>query len=513
MKIKTVKLHNFRSYKDVAINFDDLTAFVGKNDIGKSTILEALDIFFNESKGVVKFDESDRNIEAKGNGDSSLSITVEFCDLPEEVVLDSTAKTSFQQEYMLNKSGNLEIIKYYPNNTKCEMRILAMQPTMPGGEKLINLTNRDLKALAKAQNIECENTSSNPCLRHAIWDALGNTDNMQEVEIELNSTDGKKIAETLQKLLPSYAMFQSDRSNSESDKEIQDPLKSSVKRLMKGDGIQEQLDEIAKHARKCLEEVANNTIAKLKELDPSLADSLKPVIPDTSQLKWEDVFKNVSIAGADNIPLNKRGSGVRRMILLSFFRAEAERVSNEKGDRGIIYAIEEPETSQHGENQKLLIDAFKSLSGIGSQIIITTHSSQVVKRLQFENVRLITDENGDRAVVKVEKDLLPIPSLNEVNFLAFGDISEEYHIELYSHIFSMNWVKEMEKGLTMYTYIQQDSKDKNKTTERHISLPEKLRHMMHHRENTHNGMYSKDELKQSIEIMRAFLLAKKAEND
>lgn len=34
MKIKTIKLHNFRSYKDVTINFDNLTAFVGK------TILE-----------------------------------------------------------------------------------------------------------------------------------------------------------------------------------------------------------------------------------------------------------------------------------------------------------------------------------------------------------------------------------------------------------------------------------------------------------------------------------------
>lgn len=47
LKIKTVKLKNFRSYKDeVSIDFCDLTAFVGKNDIGKSSILEALDIFF-----------------------------------------------------------------------------------------------------------------------------------------------------------------------------------------------------------------------------------------------------------------------------------------------------------------------------------------------------------------------------------------------------------------------------------------------------------------------------------
>lgn len=507
MKIKTIKLHNFRSYKDVTINFDNLTAFVGKNDIGKSTILEALDIFFNESKGVVKFDESDRNIEAKDNGDTSLSITVEFCDLPVEVVLDSTAKTTFQQEYMLNKSGNLEIIKCYPNNTKCEMRILAMQPTMPDGEKLINLTNKDLKALAKAQHIECENTSSNPCLRHAIWDALGNTDNMQEVEIELNSSDGKKIAETLQKLLPSYALFQSDRSNSESDKEIQDPLKSSVKRMMKGDGIQEQLDEIAKNARKCLEEVANKTIAKLKELDPSLADSLKPIIPDTNQLKWEDVFKNVSITGADNIPLNKRGSGVRRMILLSFFRAEAERISNEKGDREIIYAIEEPETSQHGSNQKLLIESLKSLAKSQSQIIITTHSSQLVKNLQFSQVRLVKEDGGKNVVVNVEKDILPIPSLNEVNYLAFGEISEEYHIELFSYIKSMGWFSEMEKELPKHPYIH--VYEKGNTKNEQLCLPHKIRNIIHHPENKMNPKYTQEELKESIITMRNFLLSKK----
>lgn len=46
MKIKSVKIKNFRGYKDeTKIDFDDLTVFVGKNDIGKSTILEALDIF------------------------------------------------------------------------------------------------------------------------------------------------------------------------------------------------------------------------------------------------------------------------------------------------------------------------------------------------------------------------------------------------------------------------------------------------------------------------------------
>ena len=51
MKISQVYLENFRGYKNkTIINFDDLTTLIGKNDAGKSTILEALEIFFNGKK-------------------------------------------------------------------------------------------------------------------------------------------------------------------------------------------------------------------------------------------------------------------------------------------------------------------------------------------------------------------------------------------------------------------------------------------------------------------------------
>ena len=49
MKLKEVRIRNFRCYKDeVSITFDDLTALVGRNDAGKSTIMDALDIFLND---------------------------------------------------------------------------------------------------------------------------------------------------------------------------------------------------------------------------------------------------------------------------------------------------------------------------------------------------------------------------------------------------------------------------------------------------------------------------------
>lgn len=58
MKLKSLILKNFRSYKDVKILFDkSMNVIIGQNDVGKSTILEALDIFFEG--GTIKIDITD----------------------------------------------------------------------------------------------------------------------------------------------------------------------------------------------------------------------------------------------------------------------------------------------------------------------------------------------------------------------------------------------------------------------------------------------------------------------
>lgn len=56
LKIKSITLKNFRSYSgETTVSFEDLTAFVGRNDIGKSTILEALDIFLMMAKALLNW--------------------------------------------------------------------------------------------------------------------------------------------------------------------------------------------------------------------------------------------------------------------------------------------------------------------------------------------------------------------------------------------------------------------------------------------------------------------------
>src|SRR6185503_14037075 len=50
MRLVEFKLSNFRGYaNETAIAIDPLTVIVGRNDAGKSTILDALDIFFNDA--------------------------------------------------------------------------------------------------------------------------------------------------------------------------------------------------------------------------------------------------------------------------------------------------------------------------------------------------------------------------------------------------------------------------------------------------------------------------------
>ena len=107
MRLKRIKLNNFRCYKDeTEILVDDLTVFIGKNDSGKSSIFDALEIFFNEPKNCP--DKDDLNVYAD---DDVISITCVFEDLPEELVIDATYPTTLKDEYMLNSQGYLEVKK------------------------------------------------------------------------------------------------------------------------------------------------------------------------------------------------------------------------------------------------------------------------------------------------------------------------------------------------------------------------------------------------------------------
>jgi predicted ATP-dependent endonuclease of OLD family len=396
MRLKTIVLRNFRGYKDeVRIPIEStLTAFIGRNDIGKSTIFDALDIFFDDQK---KFDCADKCVYSKE--ETEVRIGCVFDDLPASIILDASSTTTLADEYLLNEEGDLEIHKIYDcSGGSVKPRIIARanHPTATGYNDLLYLKNSDLKkrlqsALSDTKDID---QRSNPVLRKALRESAEDLE-CHVTDVELNKEDAKKIWEQIQRYIPLFALFRADRPSTDEDNEIQDPMKLAIKEAVYKQ--QDKLRDIQDKIKEAALDVANRTIEKLKQLDPDLARELNPTF--RSEPNWVSLFK-LSLTTDDQIPLNKRGSGVRRLFILSFFRAQAERLIATENRDNIIYAIEEPETSQHPNNQRAVIDALNDLAAQdGCQVLITTHVPGLAGGIPVDSLRYISKaDNGTRLV-------------------------------------------------------------------------------------------------------------------
>ena len=382
MRLVAVHLTNFRAYgQKTEIALDPLTMIVGRNDPGKSSILDALDVFFNEAS----LDKDDQCVRA-GEGDTRIGCVFE--DLPGELVLDEQHPTSLASEYLLRLDGRLEIIKTYNCASKSRqvtgVAVVANHPGANLRNDLLNLKLSELKTRAKTLGVDLAgaNETIKSDLRAAIW-AQADDLELAAAEVSLLKETGGEVWEQLQKSLPVYALFKSDRASTDQDAEAQDPMKAAIKEAIKS--REAELGELVADIKLELEKLAAKTVEKIREMNPELAGALAPQVKNKN---WDSLF-SVSLTGDEDIPLNKRGSVTRRLVLLNFLRAQAEEVSGSKGT-GIIYAIEEPETSQHPNHQILLLEAFEQLVCTDRcQIIFTTHTPTLARRLPRESMLLV----------------------------------------------------------------------------------------------------------------------------
>lgn len=399
MKLKSMTLSNFRCYKPpMTVTFENLTTLMGRNDAGKSALLDALDVFFNDRA-------LDKNDAAKTGVAKAVSITCVFSDLPSQLVLDESAPTSLAEEYLVNAAGDLEIVKIYncalekPKLTAVRLR--AAHPNAADVKDLTVLKIDELKTLAEkvGADLSAINKTVKRELRIAIRLKVAQLDvTDREVHLIGDNVDEKsnagKIWDGLKTALPLYALFKSDRQSSDQDAEAQDPLKIAIKEAVAAKAT--ELQAVMTFVEQEVKKVADLTLKKLREMDAAVASTLDPKFEKPN---WSTLIK-ASITGDDEIPLNKRGSGVRRLILLNFFRAKAEKIMREKSAQSTIYAVEEPETSQHPHNQRLLMRALQSLAVGDDQVIITTHTPTLARSLPGSSLRFLSKgDDGVRSIL------------------------------------------------------------------------------------------------------------------
>lgn len=210
------------------------------------------------------------------------------------------------------------------------------------------------------------------------------------------------------------------------------------------------------------------------------------------------------------IELDNLSSGEKQIVFRGTYL-----LKNQNSLNGGIALVDEPEISMHPLWQQKILDYYQNLFALGgnqlTQLIVATHSSGVVSRAIQEGdkakVVVLKGNSGSITLGDTSYPLLFNGNVNEINYQAFGIDDTEYHDALYGYIEAEGWMNEYKKGRATATYNRQHRN--GSVAVENICLSEKIRHIIHHPENTHNPFPSTEEIKDSINQMRDFIKTKR----
>ena len=263
----------------------------------------------------------------------------------------------------------------------------------------------------------------------------------------------------------------------------------------------ENLKEIKSIGNKGVIKELSEAINKFQELSNiqlklKLIDNWRP---------FSNAFFGADKENLHSVPLNQIGSGYEMIfsLIYSYYLSKKEK-------KNLIVLIDEPELHLHPKLQsafiKLLLDFSKE-----SQIIISTHSPLFIKQAMSNNkvqIKILTKSDSTILVAEPKTALLPYPSANEVNYVAFKLATEEYHNELYEQLKLKNGENKSIKQFDTEYFITVKGETKTspwKSNQNEVSIHTFLRNQIHHR--IENGQAAYENLELSIEKMREYLKA------
>lgn len=317
MKLTKLKLKNFRCYQaETEFILDDLTAIIGKNDIGKSALLEAIDAFFNDT-----IDQSDLSNCADSN---TIELTCFFSGLPDKIILDTSVLSSPETEGILNAERQLQVKKTVTFGARktTAIYLVANHPSEESLANLLSMKNARLKQYATELGVDLEgiNQRKNPPIREAIRNHVGGERSVRELKVDGNVDNEdnlKAVWSSLKKLLPIFSLFKSDKTFDDKDGDIKNPLQAAINEALALSEIQDLLSDIETKVKEFSTDIADRTIEKLKSFDEAISERLKSEFSKTPN--YSKIF-DLTLLNENDIPLNKRGSGIRRLVVLSFFK-------------------------------------------------------------------------------------------------------------------------------------------------------------------------------------------------
>lgn len=406
MKIKKIRIQNFRAFKDVVeFELNDFNCIIGKNDSGKSTILAALEWFFSDKE----LNEFDVNVDLPKDAfvynPNALYVEIIFGDI---ISPENNNDYSFKSDKEFMNTIELCIRKNYKSDF------------------IIKLYCKEM-----ANDFEdCKRFSLIDDMFQYLYEYYRTNDYTRIVQskfadFEFHSTVKQQIK------IPIFRLFTPNC-----------PLKEYLNILFKVKFLGADFDKNIADIKSKITSDINQKLLDSQRKDECYFNSITANIDYFPNEK--DMMFYVDNSLLKNIPLENRGDGFQWEIKNIVCRLIAERISD-RNDYHYIFAFEEPETHLHPKAQLEMYDSIKKLSK-NNQVIITTHSPYIVKELAKDNINPIVvtreEESNESKINKLDrKKVLPYGSMNEINYIAFDLASEEFHQELYGQI-EIDWFGE-----------------------------------------------------------------------
>ena len=217
------------------------------------------------------------------------------------------------------------------------------------------------------------------------------------------------------------------------------------------------------------------------------------------------------------IPIDSLSTGEKQIVFRGAYLLKNQRMLN-----GGIVLIDEPELSMHPLWQEKVLNYYKDLFTVDGnqnvQIIVATHSEYVIKSAleDRENTLVIAlkDVEGNIEGHRVDvPKILPTITLAETNYNAFNIVSNDYHIQLYGYLQTLNGndrVSDCDKGIENYInshsnidkdiHLKRSSyTDKRGNTKNYYTLSTYIRNAIDHPDN--GNQFTDKQLKASIELL------------
>jgi len=389
MRIHSITVKNYRPFKVLEdVRLGQLATIVGKNDTGKSSILRAVQLFFEKKP---KIDPSDVHDNALLNED--VMIEIAFTSLPEKIEIEEGIETTFRDEMLLDQNGHLRIRKTYPRDklTNFEISLITQDFQNDLFAGLANLKEKEL-------NKKCEETDIDVTKAGRGITNKGKRDGLRakakekgikigEYELKLSSKD--ELWKCIESLLPDFDLFKSETKTDVGETSFQSPFHLIVTTAADQPDVADAKGKFTGAIERALQIEVNKILERLKRhTDNITALTVKPVF------SWDKAVA-LQIYGKDHMgvdkPLEKRGSGTRRLLMVAFFEYLAEK---REETANLIFGIEEPENDLHPGLQRELTQSFRQLADVGYQIIITSHSPVFAGASPIEDLTLIIRKGG-----------------------------------------------------------------------------------------------------------------------